>query len=307
MRSSFVSAITELARKDPRVVVVTPDMGFSIFEKFRDEFPSRLINSGIAEQNTVGLAAGLALSGKIVYVYSIVPFVTMRPFEQVRIDVCYQNLPVKLVGSGGGLTYGSLGPTHHSIEDIAIMRSLPNMTIYCPGDPVEARLCALSSYETPGPAYIRLGKGSGDPRVHNNEPEFRFGKAIEVVSGHDAAIISTGNMLRNAIDTASLLKKSGISCAVYSMPMVKPLDKELVLSLLSEGIPIFTVEEHSILGGLGGVVSEIIAESGYKANFMRIGIKDHFVKEAGSQDHLRKLNGLDAKSLEILITNKMKK
>lgn len=303
MRSSFVHALMDIAKKDPRVVVVTPDMGFSVFEKFQEQFPGRLINSGIAEQNAVGVAAGMALSGKIVYVYSIVPFVTMRPFEQVRVDVCYMNLPVKLVGSGGGITYGSLGPTHHSIEDIALMRSLPNMSVLCPGDPLEAELCTHASHEMGGPAYIRLGKGRGDPVVHKTKPDFTFGKGIKIKEGKDAAILCTGNMLASSLKAANLLQEEGKDCMLYSMPSVKPLDEKLINSILSKGIPLFTVEEHSIIGGLGSAVAEVVSESGHKASFRRFGIKDHFCKEAGSQDHLRKLNGLDPASISKSISD----
>jgi transketolase len=307
MRSSFIRSLTEIARIDSRVVVVTPDMGFSVLEKFRDEFPGRLINAGIAEQNSVGLAAGLALCGKIVYVYSIVPFVTMRPYEQVRIDACYQNLPVKLVGSGGGLTYGSLGPTHHSIEDISLMRGLPNMTVYCPGDPMEAELCTQSSHEIPGPAYIRLAKGSGDPIVHKSKPDFHLGKAIQIRNGPDGAILVTGNLLGNAVAVSELLSKEDVSCSVFSLPTVKPFDSGLVLSLAEKGVPFVTIEEHSIIGGIGSAASEIIAESGLKARFRRIGLPDQFAKEAGSQDYLRKKSGLDSSSLAKTLSSFFKK
>jgi transketolase len=282
-------------------------MGFSVLEKFRDEFPGRLINAGIAEQNSVGLAAGLALCGKIVYVYSIVPFVTMRPFEQVRVDVCYQNLPVKLVGSGGGLTYGSLGPTHHSIEDIGLMRGLPNMTVYCPGDPIEAELCTQSSHAIPGPAYIRLAKGSGDPIVHKSKPDFRLGKAIQLRSGPDGAILVTGNLLGNAVAATEELSKEGVSCSVFSLPSVKPIDSELVLKLAQMGMPFVTLEEHSVIGGIGSAASEILAESGFKTKFRRIGLPDRFAKEAGSQDYLRKKFGLDASSLAKTLQSHFKK
>lgn len=297
MRASFVRALTEIARKDPRVMVVTPDMGFSVLEKLRDEFPGRVINTGIAEQDSVGVAAGLALAGKIVFVYSIVPFVTMRPFEQVRVDVCYQNLPVKLVGSGGGLTYGSLGPTHHSIEDISIMRSLPNMSVLCPGDPIEAEMCTEFAYGVPGPAYLRLGKGSGDPVVHKSRLKAAFGKGIRVREGGQAAILVTGNMLHNAVLAADLLAKEGVSCGVFSLPSVKPLDRELVLSLASAGKPVITVEEHSVIGGLGSAVSDVIVEAGIRVPLRKIALPDRFCKEAGSQEYLRRLNGLDSDSI----------
>lgn len=304
MRTSFIKTLIEIARDDPRVILVTPDMGFSVLEKFRDEFPERIINSGIAEQNSVGVAAGLALSGKIAYVYSIVPFVTMRPFEQVRIDACYQNLPVKLVGTGGGLTYGALGPTHHSIEDISLMRSLPNMSVLCPGDPVEAGLCTKFSHQIPGPVYLRLGKGN-DPTIHKSIPEAAFGNGIQLKFGDRATIITTGNLLGNGMAASEMLEKDGKPCSLISMPSVKPIDKELILSLAGKGSPIFTLEEHSIIGGLGGAVSEILAESGLSVPFTRIGMPDRFCKEVGSQEYLRKLNHLDAESIAKTISSKL--
>ena len=158
-----MKTLIELARKDDRIFLLTPDMGYSVLESFRDEFPDRFLNTGIAEQNTIGVAAGLALTGKIVYVYSIIPFVTMRCYEQVRLDLAYNNANVKLIGIGAGLTYGSLGASHHAIEDIAIMKAIPNMTVLCPGDPIETKELVHRSYETYGPMYIRLGK-NGEPK-----------------------------------------------------------------------------------------------------------------------------------------------
>jgi transketolase len=303
MRASFVRALAEIARKDHRVMVVTPDMGFSVLEKLRADFPDRVINSGIAEQNSVGIAAGLALAGKIVYVYSIVPFVTMRPFEQVRVDVCYQNLPVKLVGSGGGLTYGSLGPTHHSIEDISIMRSLPNMSVLCPGDPFESELCTEFAYNLPGPAYLRLGKGSGDPQIHKSKPVLVSGQGIKLREGTQATILVTGNLLHNAMLAADLLGETGISCGVFSFPVVKPLDHRFIISMADEGTPIFTLEEHSTIGGLGSAVSDAVVEAGIEVPLRKIALPDRFCKETGSQDYLRKLNGLDPQSIAKIISS----
>ncbi len=297
MRNAFIRNLTELARKDARIVLVTADMGFSVFEKFMEEFPDRAFNTGIAEQNSVGIASGLALCKKIPFVYSIAPFVTMRPFEQVRIDVCYQNLPVKLVGAGGGLTYGALGPTHHSIEDISLMRALPNMTVFCPGDPVEAELSMLEAHRIPGPAYIRLGKGGGDPIVHKTKPKFRLGKGIVLKKGKDVAIISTGNMLQTAVQASEELKKHGVDCGVVSMPVVKPIDKELIISMANEGHKILTLEEHSIIGGLGSAVAEVLAEGEAKARFARIALPDRFCSEVGSQEYLRDLYGLSVKKV----------
>ncbi len=297
MRKTFVNTLTEIAREDQRVVVVTPDMGFSIFEKFREEFPKRIYNTGIAEQNSIGIAAGLALIGKVVYVYSIVPFVTMRPFEQVRVDVCYQNLPVKLVGSGGGLTYGTLGPTHHSIEDISLMRSLPNMSVFCPGDPVESELCTRAVHALPGPAFLRLGKGSGEPVVHTaHKSNLSVDMPISLKEGSDATILSTGNMLQNAVLASEILEKKGISCGVVSVPKVKPLNENSIITL-AEKTPLFTLEEHSVIGGLGSAVAGILAESDVTSKFSRIALPDRFCKEVGSQTYLREMNGLSAEKI----------
>lgn len=294
MRKAFIDTLEGIAREDENVVLITPDMGFSVFERFAEKFPKRIFNVGIAEQNAVGLAAGLALCGKTVYVYSIAPFVTMRPFEQVRIDVCYQNLPVKLVGSGGGLTYGQLGPTHHSIEDMSLMRSLPNMCVLCPGDPIESELCTIESHRRPGPAYLRLGKGGREPAVHQGKPEgFAAGKSIRLREGKDATLISTGNMLPDALATCALLEGKGVDCALLSMPCVKPLDADAVLSAAEAG-PVVTIEEHSIIGGLGSAVADVLAERGKggAGKFLRMAIPDRFCKEVGSQKYLRGLCGI---------------
>ena len=194
MRTTFINTLIELAKKDDRIFLITPDMGYSVLEKYRDEFPDRFLNSGIAEQNSISIASGLAASGKIVYVYDIIPFVTMRCFEQVRLDLAYNQTNVKLVGIGAGLTYGSLGTSHHAIEDIAIMRAIPNMTVLCPGDPIETRELICRSYETFGPMYIRLGK-NGEPRIHPDGTRIEIGKAIDVTDGKDFALITTSNTL----------------------------------------------------------------------------------------------------------------
>ena len=190
MRTTFIETLKELARQDERVFLLTADMGYSVFETFREEFPDRFLNTGIAEQNTIGIAAGLASRGKIVFVYSIIPFVTMRCFEQIRLDLAYNKSNVKIVGVGAGFTYGSLGSSHHALEDISIMRSLPNMTVLCPGDPIEARELIKQSYEHTGPVYIRLGK-NGEPKIHPEDKKIPLGKAIEISAGDDLILITT--------------------------------------------------------------------------------------------------------------------
>ena len=291
MRTTFVNTLIELARKDERVFLLTPDMGYSVLESFRDEFPDRFLNTGIAEQNTIGVASGLSLTGKIVYVYSIIPFVTMRCFEQVRLDLAYNNTNVKLVGIGAGMTYGPLGPSHYGIEDIAIMRAIPNMTVLCPGDPIETRELIKRSYEQEGPMYIRLGK-NGEPKIHSDETRIEIGKSIQVTKGDDLVLISTSNTLELAKQWVDEWYLDGIHVKLLSMPSIKPIDVESIEKIIHQNIPIFTLEEHNIIGGLGSAVAEIIAESGTSIMFKRIGINDTFSHYIGNHNYQREKFGL---------------
>lgn len=291
MRNTFVHCLTERAEIDERIFVITPDMGFSVFEDFRKRFPDRFLNVGIAEQNAIGVAAGLAMSGKTVYVYSIIPFVTMRCFEQVRIDAAYMNTNVRLVGVGAGLTYGPAGATHHAIEDIAIMRALPNMTVCCPGDPLETAELIKASFEHKGPVYFRLGK-NGEPHIHHEGTSIQLGKAIEISDGDDLALITTSNMLQQGKQWADAMREKGKMVMHISMPTLKPFDRDAVLRLVKKGIPIVTLEEHNIIGGLGSAVAEVIAESGTGVKFRRIAIPDEYSHSVGSQKFLRENFGL---------------
>ena len=292
MRNTFIKYLTEQARFDKRIFVITPDLGFSVLEKFRDEFPDRFLNTGIAEQNAIGIAAGLALSGKLVYVYSITPFVTMRCFEQVRLDIAYMKTNVRLVGVGAGLSYGAAGATHHAIEDIAIMRALPNMVVCCPGDPIEVRELVRQSFNFNGPIYFRLGK-NGEPNIHNKETDIKIGQAIKITEGDDMTLITTGNMLEQGYHWMRQLKEQGKSITLLSMPTVKPIDREAIIKIINKGAPIVTLEEHNIIGGLGSAVAEIIAESGKGVKLVRRAIPDVFSHYVGSQSFLRKQFGLD--------------
>jgi transketolase len=291
LRTTFVNTLKEIARKDDRIFLLTADMGYSVLETFRDEFPDRFLNTGIAEQNTIGVAAGLAMSGKIVYVYSIIPFVTMRCFEQVRLDVAYNNTNVKLVGIGAGLTYGPFGASHHSIEDIALMRVLPNMTVLCPGDPVETEQLVRQSYEIDGPMYIRLGK-NGEPKIHSEETKIVLGKAVQVTEGDDLILITTSNMLETGKRWTDEWRQEDIHVNLISMPTIKPFDVLTVQELINRDIPIITLEEHNIIGGLGSAVAEIISESGRAVKFKRIGINDSYSHYVGGHNYQRKKFGL---------------
>lgn len=289
MRRVFIKTLIELARKDKDIVLITPDMGFSVLEPFFEEFPNRAINCGIAEQNAVSLASGLALMGKKPYVYTIIPFLTGRAFEQVKLDVAYMNTNVKLIGIGAGYTYGTAGATHHAIEDIAIMRSVPNMTICCPGDNNEAEQITKLSAKTDKPMYIRIGRHNRG--IFNNE-KLEIGKASVIEKGEDIAIISTSNMLPDAFNYCNKLKRKGRKPYLISMHTIKPFDKECILSLVDKGIEIQTMEEHSIIGGLGSAVAEVIAESGKGVKFKRIGVPDEFSHYIGNQKYIKKQFGL---------------
>lgn len=284
MRTAFIETLKDLARKDERVFLITADMGYSVFESFREEFPKRFLNTGIAEQNTMGIAAGISYTDKIVFVYSIIPFITMRCFEQVRLDVAYNKTNVKLVGVGAGFSYGSLGSSHHAIEDIAIMRSIPNMTVLCPGDPVETQQLVRRSYELDGPVYIRLGK-NGEPKIHPDNTRIAIGESIEISNGNDLILITTSTMLEIGKKWTDEWKKEGISVNHISMPTLKPLDVTSVKKIIERKIPIITLEEHNIIGGLGSAVAEVIADYGKAVKFMRIGIDDKFSHYVGSHEY----------------------
>lgn len=292
MREAFVKKLIELARKDKKIYLITADTGFKVLDEFKKLFPDRFLNIGISEAAMIGMAAGLALSGKTVFVYAIVPFVTMRCFEQVRIDLCYQNLPVKLVGVGQGLTYGTAGATHHSIEDIGIMSCLPSMTIICPGDPIEVERAIEESLKLKGPCYLRLGK-SGEIKIHQSPlSSFTIGKGIRIYQGKDIAIIATGNMLETALEVSNLLKQRGISPELISMHTVKPLDEKLIVEISKRCRVIVTLEEHSVIGGLGSAVSNVITDKKLKSNLVKIALPDKYVDIVGEQDDLRDYYGL---------------
>lgn len=291
MRTAFASSLMEIARFEKRLFVVTNDLGYSVLEPFIEKYPNQYLNIGIAEQNMMGVAAGLALSGKIPIVFSIIPFATMRCYEQIRNDICYHNLNVKIVGVGSGLAYGSLGPTHHAIEDIAIMRVLPNMTVICPGDPIETGLATVASLSHQGPIYMRIHK-KGDPIVHDTKPTFQIGKSIKLSDGNDGTLIATGNMLPTAVEVIKILRKERTELRLLSMHTIKPIDIISLEHAAKETGRIFTLEEHNVIGGLGGAVAEALGELSMPVLFHRFGIQDRFTKEVGNQEYLRKLNSL---------------
>lgn len=292
MRNAFASEITALAAGDKRIVLLSGDIGNRLFDEFKLAFPTRFLNCGVAEANMMSIAAGIALCGLRPVTYTITPFTTTRCLEQIRLDVCYHDVPVIIVGTGGGFSYASLNATHHSCEDIAFLRMLPNMTVICPGDAWEVRLALQAALKHEGPVYIRLGK-KGEPVVHEHPPDFAIGKGIVIREGHDVCLLSTGNMLTMAVQTADRLGQKGLAAHVVSFHTVKPLDEGLLNEVFSRFNVVVTVEEHSILGGLGGSVAEWLSDRPcQKARLLRVGVGDAFLYEAGDQDHARQHFGL---------------
>ena len=297
MRTAFIQTLTEVAAGDPRVMLVVGDLGFGVVTDFAQRFPRQFLNAGVAEQNMTGVAAGLALAGKIVFTYSIANFPTLRSLEQIRNDVCYCGANVVVVAVGGGYSYGALGMTHHATEDLAVMRALPQITVLAPGDPVETVAATKAAAAGMGPVYLRLGRDK-EPVVHQGPIDWSVGKALVVRDGNDVTLISTGAMLPTTVAVADMLLDREVHARVLSMHTVKPLDIDAVCAAARETGRIATIEEHSILGGLGGSVAEVLCEAGISnVRFQRIGLPSQFIKAVGDQDYLRKVQRLDPCSI----------
>ena len=293
MRNAFADELTRLGDKDPRIVMLSGDIGNRLFDKFKARHPSRFFNCGVAEANMMGVAAGMAMNGLRPVAYTITPFVTTRCLEQIRTDVCYHEAPVTIVAVGAGLSYSGLGPTHHSCEDISFLRSIPNMVVICPGDAFEVRAALRAAMQQDHPVYIRMGK-KGEPVVHAGSIEnFQIGKAIAVSDGTDVCLLSTGNMLPEAIEAARKLREQGISAQVVSFHTVKPLDQAYLKDAFGRFKLVATIEEHSLIGGFGAAVAEWLADTRIgNQNFMRFGTPDAFFKQSGEQEYAREALGL---------------
>jgi len=297
LRTAFVDTLLDLAASDERVFLLMGDLGYGVLDKFAERFPQRFINAGVAEQNMTGVAAGLALSGKIVFTYSIANFPTIRCLEQIRNDVCYHNANVKVVSVGAGLAYGALGATHHGTEDIALLRSLPNMTVVVPGDPIESGLATRAIYAKEGPCYLRLGR-SGEPTIHKSEPDFVIGKAIEVREGEDLTLIATGGITHSAVSAADALAEQGLSVRVLSMHTIKPIDVDSIRNAAVETGRIVTIEEHGQIGGLGSAVEEVLVEHiDCRVAFKKLSLGNNFCHAVGSQEYLREMLSLSVKDI----------
>ena len=298
MRKTSLDMVYELAKRDRRVVFIGSDLGPDTLKQLKTEFPSQFLMEGVSEANIVTMAAALAMEGKIPYINTIATFLTRRCFEQIVLDLGLHNTRVRLIASGGGVVYAPLGPTHLAIDDIAILRAVPNMTILAPADANEMRRLMLQTLDVPGPIYIRLGKG-GDPIVSRDDLACEIGKAILMREGKDALIVATGICLQVALAAADQLEKDGVSATVLHLHTLKPLDKAAILEKAAVVPIIVTIEEHTIVGGLGSAVAEIIAEAGFDSpkRFRRIGIPDVFPDQYGSQASLMARYDITAEQL----------
>lgn len=306
MQKAYMTKLLELAEKDGKILHLLADSGTGYDEMFRKNFPNQIYNFGIAENNMVAAAAGLATTGKIPFVYTAGAFLAYRSFEFIRNDICFQNLNVKIVGMGSGFAWSSLGPTHHTTEDLGALRALPNLMILSPATPLQVAQCVQAAYEIEGPVYIKIGM--------NNEKEFfdeSFSLAVaknELICGTGAIpLYVTGNILEEAVEACEILKSQGIAISVVNISTIKPFDRQNVIEFAKKSNVIFSVEEQSIYGGIGSIISEIIAEEGLGVKVCRIGLQDIFAIGYGSQKDVRKANGLDAKAIARKIMESVEK
>lgn len=297
MRNTVINELERLAEKDSRICVMTADLGYSVLETFASRFPSRFFNVGISEQLMASAAAGMALCGNVVFTYSIGNFATLRCIEQIRNDICYHQANVKIVGVGGGFSYGQLGMSHHATEDIAMMRALPNMRVLVPADPEEALAAVNFAAQVEGPCYIRLAR-RGEPILYKKNEPLEITKIQPVLTGRDVALLLCGPLLQEGIDAAARLKEAHISAGVYSVPSVKPLDYEGIQEIAKSYPLMVTVEEHTTFGGLGGAVAEAVSSMrSNRARVCRLGLQDEYTSVVGSHTFLCEHYGLSGSKI----------
>jgi transketolase len=298
MRDVFINRLTELAAADPRIMLITGDLGFGVLNEYQKRLPRQYLNAGVAEQNMTGLATGLALEGRIVFTYSIANFPTLRCLEQIRNDACYHDANVKIVAVGGGFSYGQLGMSHHATECLSILRALPGLTMLAPGDDWEAAEAADALVYTPGTCFIQLDRAGAAFSGRPGEV-FRLGRARRMREGRDMTLVCTGGMLGDTLTAAESLEREGIECRVLQMHTLKPFDDESIFAACRETGGIVSVEEHTVEGGLGGLIAETCLEAGVlPRQFHRIGLRSGFATIVGSQPYLRQYYGIDAEAIK---------
>lgn len=295
MRDAFFNELYEIARKDRNIIIVSADMGAPSLDKFRKDLGNQFINVGIAEQNMVTVATGLALNGKRVFIYAIMPFATLRCYEMIKVNLSLMNIPVTIIGVGAGFSYDDSGPTHHSTEDIAVIRVLPNMTILSPSDSIMAAKFARMSCKMSGPNYVRLDREIL-PLIYKQDTSFSDG-LTNLKAGKDVCIISTGNMVHRAIEVSNKLKEHSINAGVIDLYRIRPINEELLLNSIGQSKRIVTLEEHLLTGGMGSAVAEILIDNGKTTPLKRIGIQDKYYYAYGGRNNIQSLCGLDTDSV----------
>lgn len=291
MRDAFVKVLTEQAATHPEIMLLVGDLGFGVVAAFGDTYPKQFLNCGVAEQSMVGVAAGMAASGRRPFVYSIANFPTLRPLEQIRNDVCYHGLGVTIVSVGAGLAYGSLGYTHHAVEDMSILRSLPGMRVYSPADAMECRAAVQEILADPSPAYLRLGKNK-EPLMHAEQPDLSTGAPLLLREGTDVALVVAGPIVSQALEVATQLEDEGLSVRVLTCPVIKPLNAAAIRDAAAGTCGIVTLEEHTILGGFGSAVLEGFAVNGWRTPILPLGLEDKATHIIGEQEWIRERAGL---------------
>lgn len=295
MRDAFSDALVRLAKSDPGVVILTGDHGYALFDDFRKECPKQYINAGIAEQNMVGMAAGLARAGFRPFVYGLSAFIPVRVVEQIKLDVAHDQLPVIFIGDGAGFVYSHLGTSHQSTEDIACLRAIPDLSIYSPADRFEVYSCMDLAYQSNSAVYMRMGKSDrGD--VHSSIPKMNIGELLEILPGNGGGVnfIATGSLVRTAMDIAA---RKYPTAGVWSAPFIKPINYIQVVSICRQSRVVIVLEEHSVQGGLGSVIAEIASEFS-PVRILRIGVRDRFSQHCGTYEYLLKEHGLDHMAIE---------
>lgn len=296
MRNAYLNTLYELAKKDNRIYALISDNGAIVYDKYRKDLFEQYLNVGISEANMIGMAAGMASCGKIPFAYTIGAFLAYRALEFIRNDICLQNTNVKIVGTGAGMVYSTLGPTHHGTEDLGCIRSLPNLTILSPASPIEVAKATKAAYEHQGAIYLRLGTNR-EQEIYSKDYLFEIGKGIELYQGSDITIVGTGNILVDVIEVRKILEEEGISVRIINIHTLKPFDGEIIEKAIEETNAIIAVEDHNIIGGLGSAVAEVIAESGKGIKFSRIGLNNSFGKGYGTYTQLKQENGLSVEHI----------
>lgn len=300
MRDAFINTLIKEARSNPRIELILGDLGFKIFDNYVSEFPDKVFDCGIQEQNMIGVAAGLSMTNRIVVTYSIANFQSLRALEQIRNDCCYNNRNVKIVSSGAGYIYGSLGMSHHQTEDISVLRGIPNLTILSPCDKYEGEACTKAMLNTDGTFYLRLGRG-GEECLHTGPiKDFKIGKAYKLLDGKKACILATGGISSFGYHIAKEL-----DLGFVSFPTIKPLDVNMINDIASKYDYIFTLEENNVIGGFGSGISEVLSQSKHNCFLDIIGINDEFISITGSRDYLLDKQGLSEEKIKERIINKL--